>query len=187
MRALLLTAVVWAAAAAAAAQDPDGDAIADGADRCPSETETYDGTEDDDGCPEAGARLLVRVAEGEIELLEPPVFDFDDAEIRPGSFPLLEALAALLRARPELGPVTIEGHMSRETWAEVAHMSRRLWLDRAQAVMAFLISRGVPTERLDATSLVTDRPRCDPSSVPRRRRRACWRRNDRIVVRLTPP
>lgn len=61
--------------------DRDGDGIADTRDLCPDQAEDYNGTADDDGCPEAGltpTRLLVRdeqgaqVAGAGIELLAGP-------------------------------------------------------------------------------------------------------------------
>lgn len=129
------------------------------------------------------AAFAQHVERDEIVMDAPIRFDIDSDEIRPESFATLDALVALLSAHPELGPIRVEGHMSPETRAETAHMSRRLWHDRAEAVHHYLVARGVAQDRVSFTALETDRPVCDPSVLRRRRRRACWRQNDRIVIR----
>ncbi len=187
-RLLVLPVFLLALSSHAAAQDADDDGVADASDRCPSEGETYDGADDGDGCPEAGAVAVLRFGADEIVLLTPLRFDIEHATLRPESRAVLEVLAATLLAHPERGVLRVEGHMSPATYRERRDMSSRLWLDRAHTVVAFLVSRGVPTARLSATSLVTDAPICDPSTVRGpRRRRACERQNDRIVLRWEAP
>lgn len=168
----------------ASAQDADGDLVPDASDGCVAEAETYDGLSDADGCPEGERTARVHVEGDELVLTTPLRFDLDDETLRPETFATLDEVALLLRAHPELGVVRVEGHMDPATWEERANMSSRLWHDRAEAVAEYLVSEGVPRDRLVYEGLVTDRPRCDPSSVPRRRRRACRRENDRIVFRL---
>lgn len=166
------------------AQDRDLDLVLDATDGCPDAGETYDGASDEDGCPEEGARPYFRVTATELVGSEPVRFQLEHPRILPESFPLLDALAALLLAHPELALLSVEGHMSPETWAEREGMANRLWHERAETVIDYLEMRGVPRARLVASMRTTDAPICDPSVLRRRRaRRACSRQNDRIVVR----
>jgi len=50
-----------------ASGDADGDGIADGSDKCPSEPETYNGYIDEDGCPDAPASKLDDYAPAEMD------------------------------------------------------------------------------------------------------------------------
>ncbi|MEM7246509.1 MAG: OmpA family protein [Acidobacteriota bacterium] len=73
-------------------------------------------------------------------------FDFDSATIRPDSEPLLKTLFAGLKATPDQSFV-IEGHTSSEGSTEYNQgLSER----RAQAVVADLVRRGLPTARIRA-------------------------------------
>jgi hypothetical protein len=92
--------------------DRDGDTFDDGDDRCPEQAETFDGVDDQDGCPESapkaplarfepaktpkGARLLLRTT---------GVIAFEAAgggvRVAPRSEPIVRAIAALLNANPE--------------------------------------------------------------------------------------
>jgi hypothetical protein len=92
--------------------DRDGDTFDDAEDRCPDASETFDGTDDQDGCPEQkprqplarfepvkapkGARLLMRTT-GVI------TFDTKGGGVRlsPASEGIVRAIAALLNAHPD--------------------------------------------------------------------------------------
>jgi hypothetical protein len=92
--------------------DRDGDTYDDAEDRCPETAETFDGVDDQDGCPEAapraplarfepaktpkGARLLLRTT-GVI------AFEAKGGGVRvaPRSEPIVRAIAALMNAHPE--------------------------------------------------------------------------------------
>lgn len=136
---------------------------------------------------EAEPAPLVQLVDGRIVLQEPIRFEIEHAEVRPASLPLIDALAAILLAHPELGVVQVEGHMSPETFEARRHMDNRLWRNRAREVRRLLIARGVPAERLVASSRLTDVLVCDPVALRGRRRRACARQNDRIVLRPVSP
>ena len=122
-------------------------------------------------------------AEG-IELRAPLRFEIEHTQLRGESLPILDEVVAVLLAHPEQGRLLIQGHMNEETWRESAVQSRVLWRERARSVRDYLVSHGVPQERLVAESMLTDAPRCDPSRVRGlRRRRACAQENNRIVFR----
>ena len=79
--------------------DRDGDRIPDAFDRCPYEPETYNGFQDEDGCPDKGRVLVMR---GKLEILDKIYFARGDARIKPVSDPLLDAIAATIKGNPQL-------------------------------------------------------------------------------------
>ncbi|MBM4364039.1 MAG: thrombospondin type 3 repeat-containing protein, partial [Deltaproteobacteria bacterium] len=85
--------------------DPDGDTFEASDDRCPAEAEDFDGAADDDGCPEPATRgplLRVEERDGSMRLVLASPLRFAGEEVAPSSLAGVRALAAWLRARPEL-------------------------------------------------------------------------------------
>jgi OmpA-OmpF porin, OOP family len=88
------------------ATDKDGDTFDDSTDKCPSEAETFNGVEDDDGCPDHGGKPLVVIREKGADIsatFAGPVKWKGTAEapdIDPASVPLLRALALELNRHP---------------------------------------------------------------------------------------
>ncbi len=124
--------------------DNDGDGLADTADACPNEAETINGNEDDDGCPDEG-KSLVSVRGDRIEILQRVYFDTGRATIKQRSWAVLEQVAAVMKNRPEIRRLAIEGHTDSDgSDATNLDLSRR----RARAVREFLESRGVDSGRL---------------------------------------
>jgi outer membrane protein OmpA-like peptidoglycan-associated protein len=163
------TAVPAAEEARARASDVDGDGIRDREDKCPHDPETPNGYMDDDGCPDlAGAP--VTATPGRSEIAEKIAFSEGKAEIRPVAFPVLDAIALVLKMQPELFPVVaLEGH------AAVNEPSpMKLSLARASAVRMALIARGVPEDRLMARASGSTAPVCGESSE------SCWARDRRV-------
>lgn len=120
--------------------DQDADGILDVDDACPSEPELYNGHEDDDGCPDRGE---VVVQESALRILDQVYFARDSAEIQDRTRPILDAMAATLRAHADIAAVDVEGHASDEEerpWA--------LSAERAAAVQQALVERGVESARL---------------------------------------
>jgi hypothetical protein len=81
-------------------------------------------------------------------------FGYDSAEIRPESEPVLARLYDGLRSDPSRS-VTIEGHTSSEGSLDY---NLKLSERRAQAVVADLVRRGIPTTRLAAVGIGEARP-----------------------------
>jgi outer membrane protein OmpA-like peptidoglycan-associated protein len=124
--------------------DNDKDGIPDAKDKCPNEPETINNVDDDDGCPDKG---LVTLKEGELETLKPIFFATDRARVHHEFHRTLDAIAAILIAHPDLGRCAIEGHTDAtgpEDW------NKKLSLARAQAVAAYLTSKGVDPTRVVA-------------------------------------
>lgn len=130
--------------------DNDGDGILDVDDRCPLDAETFNGVEDEDGCPDR-----VRVQEGRIATLEPIFFETNSTRIQERSQPLLAEIAQVVRAREDLGVVSIEGHTD-SRGSDVYNLE--LSLGRAESVRQFLIDAGVPESRLVARGFGKSRP-----------------------------
>jgi OOP family OmpA-OmpF porin len=77
------------------------------------------------------------------------------ARIMPDSEPLLEEVAAVLAAHPEIKKIRIEGHT--DDRGDRA-LNLRLSEDRAKSVQSFLVSRGVAASRLTAKGHGPDKP-----------------------------
>jgi outer membrane protein OmpA-like peptidoglycan-associated protein len=145
-----------------AGADRDGDGIADASDRCPDQSETYNGQGDEDGCPDTGR---VRVEAAQIRILEQVFFNANSTDVPPRSVPVLDAIAATLRANPQIQAIEVQGNASDDepsAWS--------LALNRAATVRARLLAMGVAAERLRARSFGSTRPLA-PGAAPADRAR----------------
>ncbi|MBQ9395015.1 MAG: OmpA family protein [Proteobacteria bacterium] len=136
-------------------EDSDGDGIYDVDDKCPHEPETFNGYEDEDGCPDADPDALVELTAGKINIKEQVFFETSKAIIKSESFELLDQVAKLLVDNPHIGNVTVEGHTdSRGKYKYTVKLSQ----DRAESVMKYLVDHGVDPARLNAIGYGPDRP-----------------------------
>jgi outer membrane protein OmpA-like peptidoglycan-associated protein len=126
--------------------DNDKDGIPDVADKCPNEPETINGVDDDDGCPDKGA-VAVRVGKEELEILKPIFFETDHSRVRHAFFNVLGQIALTLKAHPEIGRCAVEGHTDDTGPPE---WNQKLSVLRADAVVEFLVGKGVERSRLTA-------------------------------------
>lgn len=152
-----------------ASADSDHDGIPDSQDKCPSEPETYNGTEDSDGCPDRG-RVIVSASK--IEILDQLFFKRDSAKLEPNTRPLIEAIAATLKGNPELVLIEVAGHACSDS------SPRDISQSRADAVRAALVSLGVEGRRLRARGYGSDRPLASGTSEE-----ACAR-NRRVQINI---
>lgn len=135
--------------------DSDGDTIPDDVDQCPYEPETFNGFEDEDGCPDSDPNALVELTSGKINIKEQVFFETSKAVIKSESFELLNQVAQLLIDNPHIGNVTVEGHTdSRGKYK----LNMKLSQDRADSVMKYLVEHGVDAARLNAIGYGPDRP-----------------------------
>jgi outer membrane protein OmpA-like peptidoglycan-associated protein len=108
---------------------------------------------------------LATLTAREIQLADRLHFVTNSAELRPESLPLLDSAAAVLIARPR---VTLEIGCHTDNRGSPAH-GLRLSQDRADAVRAYLIGRGVAPGRLVAKGYGPTRPIADgPIALQRR-------------------
>lgn len=130
--------------------DTDGDSLVDAQDSCPDEM----GPVANQGCPVDYAPQ-VALQSNRIKLNDTVHFDYNQATIQPRSYELLDKVARILVSHQEIRHVSIEGHTLSEGTAEY---NRSLSQRRAEAVLKFLASRGVETERMTAKGHGEDRP-----------------------------
>ncbi|MFL5309125.1 MAG: Ig-like domain-containing protein [Myxococcales bacterium] len=142
--------VVQAAYVPVPPPDRDGDGIPDADDSCPDQA----GPVANYGCP-IGARQMVTVSASKVEILEQVRFDTNKATIKPQSHKLLDQVASVLLSHPDLLLVQVEGHTD-----DRGSALRNIVLaqSRAEAVAAYLESKGVPAERLRAVGFGQGRP-----------------------------
>ncbi|KFE68631.1 OmpA family protein [Hyalangium minutum] len=153
------------------AKDSDNDGVADHRDNCPTEA----GPADNQGCP-AKQKQQVAIQSGRIELKDTVYFDTAKATIQSRSFKLLDQVASILKAHPELDRVVIEGHTDNQG-KPAANMT--LSHRRAEAVRNYLINKGVEPQRLEAKGYGQERPIADNKTA---KGRATNRRVDFITA-----
>lgn len=142
--------------------DRDKDGIPDNKDKCPEKPENYNGFDDEDGCPDKGPSL-VQVGEGTIKILERVEFATGKDKIDgPKSFAVLDAVAGAMKGHPEIFTVEVAGHTDS---AGVAADNRALSQKRADAVVAYLTSKGIAGARLRAKGYGPDKPIADNKST----------------------
>ncbi|MGB8225039.1 MAG: OmpA family protein [Polyangiales bacterium] len=129
--------------------DRDGDGVPDRIDNCPDEP----GTVENYGCQEA---QLVVIGEGQLQILEMVYFKTGSAQIQKRSDALLNNVAKVMLAHPEIKQVRVEGH-SDSTGSLKFNM--RLSKKRADSVVRYLVNRGgVAKERLMSEGFGPTRP-----------------------------
>ncbi len=134
--------------------DTDGDGFPDDKDQCPEEAEIINGNEDDDGCPDEG-KSLVSLDKDHIEIKESVYFETNKAVIKQRSYNLLDQVAHILNAHPEIAKCRVEGHTdSRGGDQYNQDLSER----RANAVREFLIEHGVESSRLTSEGYGETKP-----------------------------
>ena len=128
--------------------DADGDTVVDRLDRCPTEI----GPPDNNGCPQP--QKLVTIGDDKLEIVESVYFKLDSAIIEPRSFELLDNVATVLAAHGAL-VIRVEGHTdSQGDDAYNLELSQR----RAQAVVDYLVGKGVERARLQAQGFGETKP-----------------------------
>jgi outer membrane protein OmpA-like peptidoglycan-associated protein len=111
-------------------------------DKCPNDPETYNGFQDEDGCPDKGKVII----EGsDILIMDKVLFQTASAEILPESFPIIDAVATTLKHHPEFLVVEVAGHADERSNDDY---NLRLTQDRARSVVEAMVQRGLDRARL---------------------------------------
>ena len=129
--------------------DTDGDKIFDPDDACPNEKGIRHRDPRKNGCPK------VTVSETEIFILEQVQFDTGKSTIKKVSDPLLDEVAGVLKAHPEILKVEVQGHTDDRG---SRGMNMVLSKARAAAVMRALFKRGIERKRLTSNGYGPDKP-----------------------------
>ena len=153
--------------------DNDKDGIPDAKDLCPNEPETFNGYADEDGCPDAEQ---IRVVGDKIVLDDRVHFMVNMHVIRSESYPLLERLARLINQNPTYVHIEVQGHTDERG---PDSYNDKLSQDRANAVMEFLVSRGVKRDRLSAHGFGKTKPLVEKNSE------YAWYMNRRVEFEIT--
>jgi outer membrane protein OmpA-like peptidoglycan-associated protein len=129
--------------------DRDGDGVPDRVDNCPDEP----GTVENHGCQDA---QLVVIGAGQLEILEKVYFKTGSHKLQKRSFALLDNVASVMNAHPEIELIRVEGH-SDSTGSLKFNM--KLSKNRANTVVRYLVGRGkVSKDRLIAEGFGPTRP-----------------------------
>lgn len=152
--------------------DTDGDGIVDRLDKCPSEPETINNYKDSDGCPDELPEKLAKFV-GKIEGIR---FAPNRAVLLPQSFPVLDKAVEALQENPSVR-VEISGHTDN---IGLPAQNQALSQQRADAVKAYLESKGVSPGRLIAVGHGSTRPIAD------NRTEAGRTQNRRVEFQLLP-
>ncbi|MCB9748388.1 MAG: OmpA family protein [Myxococcales bacterium] len=131
-------------------RDSDKDGILDPDDQCVYEPENYNGFEDEDGCPDEMPETALEF-NGVIQGI---FFDFNKATIKAKSMPVLDRAVSVLSEFPSLR-VEISGHTDNKGSAEY---NQKLSQERAESVKTYLVSKGVPDDRVITRGAGEDEP-----------------------------
>jgi outer membrane protein OmpA-like peptidoglycan-associated protein len=152
--------------------DTDGDGIVDRLDKCPQMPETRNGYQDADGCPDEIPRV-VRNFTGVIKGIN---FARNKATVLPSSFKTLDAAVKVLRDYPDV-KLEISGHTDSTGSAE---LNTKLSHERAEAVKAYMVRKGIDESRLRAMGYGPSKP------VAENRTAAGRSKNRRVEFQLIP-
>jgi OOP family OmpA-OmpF porin len=153
--------------------DTDKDGIRDPEDACPDLPGARDADPKKNGCP------LARVERGQVRIIEQVKFKTGSATILPESYPILEAVAKILKEHPEIKKVRVEGHTDNRGGKA---LNKRLSARRAQSVMRWLTAKGgIPKGNLTSVGHGMDKPLEDNSTEDGRRE------NRRVEFHIVDP
>ena len=129
--------------------DRDNDGIPDIQDRCPDDK----GVPKFDGCP--SDKPVAVYEDGGLVLFGTISFDSGKATLKEESFEVVDTVAELLTAHPEIGRIRVDGHTDDVGRAETnLDLSDR----RAAAVVDYLVNKGIDRKRLDSKGFGEGQP-----------------------------
>ncbi|HET9504671.1 MAG TPA: OmpA family protein [Hymenobacter sp.] len=129
--------------------DRDGDGVPDYQDRCPDRP----GPASNKGCPEIKAeqKKILNEATKYIQ------FDFNKATLKPSSNARLEQMVAIMNEYPDYS-LSIAGHTDNVGNDDY---NLRLSYERAAAARKYMLSKGIPAERIEARGYGKTKPIAD--------------------------
>jgi outer membrane protein OmpA-like peptidoglycan-associated protein len=153
--------------------DADGDQIGDPEDACPKEPGVKSADKDKNGCP----RFIRRIeGSNEIQILKKVEFEFGSAKLTPASFPILDEVASLLIANPDIRKMSIEGHTD-DKGNDALNL--KLSKDRARSCLEYLVGKGITEGRLASDGFGEGKP-LESNATPEGRAK-----NRRVEFKIT--
>ncbi|MDJ0366672.1 OmpA family protein [Hymenobacter sp. H14-R3] len=129
--------------------DRDGDGVPDYEDRCPDRA----GPASNKGCPEikAETKKILQEATKYIN------FDFNKATLKPTSYSKLEQMVQIMNEYPDYS-LSIAGHTDSKGADDY---NLRLSYERAASARAYMLSKGIPADRIEARGYGETKPIAD--------------------------
>ncbi|MCB9565869.1 MAG: OmpA family protein [Myxococcales bacterium] len=140
-------------------KDTDGDGLPDPGqgitpdDKCPTEPETDNNYQDEDGCPDEVPKAVTKFT-GAIRGIN---FDVDKDTIKKNSTKTLDAAVQVLKDFPDVR-IEISGHTDSDGSAD---HNRDLSRRRAEAVKQYLVDKGIEGKRIETRGAGPDEPVAD--------------------------
>ncbi|OGX84755.1 hypothetical protein BEN47_15960 [Hymenobacter lapidarius] len=133
--------------------DRDGDGVPDFQDRCPDRA----GPASNKGCPEikAEAKKILNEATKYIN------FDFNKATLKASSYPKLEQMVQIMNDYPDYS-LSIAGHTDSKG---ADNFNLGLSYERAASARAYMLSKGIPAERIEARGYGETKPIADNATA----------------------
>ena len=133
--------------------DRDGDGVPDFQDRCPDRA----GPASNQGCPEIKAeqKKILNEATKYIN------FDFNKSTLKPTSFPRLDQMVQILNEYPDYS-LSIAGHTDSKG---DDNYNLKLSYERAAAARTYMLSKGIPAERIEARGYGETKPVADNATA----------------------
>ncbi|WP_269808171.1 OmpA family protein [Hymenobacter siberiensis] len=133
--------------------DRDGDGVPDYQDRCPDRA----GPASNKGCPEikAEAKKILNEATKYIN------FDFNKATLKASSYPKLEQMVQIMNDYPDYS-LSIAGHTDSKG---ADNFNLGLSYERANAARAYMLSKGIPADRIEARGYGETKPIADNATA----------------------
>jgi outer membrane protein OmpA-like peptidoglycan-associated protein len=132
-------------------KDRDGDTVVDRLDNCPDEA----GTPENQGCKN---KQRVVITQNQLKILDRVFFKTGKAVIDKKSHALLDQVAAVINAHPEIAKIRVEGHTDAQGPDD---KNKELSQKRAEAVAVYLSNKGVGAERLEPVGFGEEKPVAD--------------------------
>ncbi len=155
-------------------RDRDHDLVPDKFDACPDTPGVPDSDPKKNGCP----NRMVSFSGGQLKILKPVFFATDQDVILTESYPVLQAVAAVLKQASEIKKLAVRGHTdNRGGAAHNLDLSQR----RANSVMRYLVEQGIDENRLEAQGFGQTKPIRENTTQPGRAA------NRRVEFQVTDP
>lgn len=146
--------------------DTDGDGVLDKDDKCPE----VKGTKANDGCPEISEEVIKKLNDYAKTIL----FNSAKSTFQQQTYPILQSMVAILKEYPASN-FSIEGHTDSDGPSAANQI---LSENRAGAVKAYLVEKGISSSRLTSTGFGETKP------IATNKTKAGKAQNRRVEVKL---